>query len=69
MRIDHLILSAILTDICLQHTAADAFFRGYKVTVPKECTEAMSDKAMDNALKFMRDMYNTDIVSLDDIIR
>ena len=64
LNIKHVIISGILTNICVQHTAADAFFLGYKVTIPKETTEALDDDAKKHALEFMKEMYGAKIVSL-----
>ncbi len=34
--VDEVVLTGVLTHICIQHTAADAFFRGYDVIVPRK---------------------------------
>jgi nicotinamidase-related amidase len=62
--IKHLIISGVLADICIQHTAAEAFFLGYKITIPKETTEALSDEAREWAFKYMEYLYGAKIVSL-----
>ncbi|HIE33706.1 MAG TPA: cysteine hydrolase [Candidatus Altiarchaeales archaeon] len=67
--IKELILSGILTDICIQHTVADAFYRGYRTIVPKECTEALSDEDKENSFRAMQNLYNTRVVSLDNLIK
>jgi len=69
MEIRELILSGILTDICIQHTAADAFYRGYKTVIPKECTEALSDEDRENSFGVMQNLYNTRIISLRDLTK
>ncbi|MEX0567985.1 MAG: cysteine hydrolase family protein [Candidatus Njordarchaeota archaeon] len=68
LNVNEIILSGILTDICVLHTAADAFFRGYRISIPRECTEALSDRAKDYAFKFMEEMYGANIVSLDELL-
>jgi len=65
--VDEIILSGILTDICILHTAADAFFRGYKIVIPRECTEALSNQAKDHAFKFMEEMYGARVISLSEL--
>jgi len=62
--VNSLILCGILTDICIQNTAADAFFRGYGITVAEECTETMSDDAKSASFDYMGDMYGAKIISL-----
>ncbi len=62
--VGELILAGILTNICVQHTAADAFYRNHRTTVCRECTEALDEEAREKSLEFMKEMYNTKIKSL-----
>jgi nicotinamidase-related amidase len=66
--VKEVILTGVTTDICVRHTAADAFFRGYRVTVPSECVQTISDEAQCNALDEMKKLYNAEIVSLSKVI-
>ena len=34
----------LVTNVCIQNTAADAFFRGHQVTVLEDCVEAVAKK-------------------------
>ncbi|HEX55247.1 MAG: cysteine hydrolase [Candidatus Altiarchaeales archaeon] len=68
LKIGEIIICGILTDICVQHTAADAFYRGYKTIIPKECTESLSDEAKEYSFRVMENLYNTRIVSLSEFI-
>ncbi|WP_410602536.1 cysteine hydrolase [Amycolatopsis sp. lyj-90] len=43
--VETVVVTGLQTQICVQTTAADAFFRGYNVWVPAECV--VSDKAAD----------------------
>ncbi|MBB5849926.1 cysteine hydrolase [Amycolatopsis umgeniensis] len=43
--VDTVVVTGLQTQICVQTTAADAFFRGYNVWVPAECV--VSDKTED----------------------
>jgi len=61
-----LILTGILTDICVQHTAADAFFRNYKLIVPKETTETLSQERKEYSLRYMSDIYGAKILSVNE---
>ncbi|MFQ6065559.1 MAG: cysteine hydrolase family protein, partial [Candidatus Bathyarchaeia archaeon] len=44
MDVDTIVLTGLHTNICVRHTAADGFFRGYRIVVPKDATEALSDQ-------------------------
>ncbi len=66
--VKEVIVTGVTTDICVRHTAADAFFRGYRVIVPTECVQTISDEAQCNALDEMKKLYNAEIVSLSKVI-
>ena len=65
--VDALILTGIHTHICVQHTAADAFYRGYKLMVVRDCTAALTLEDHERALEYMRKVYGASIVSLDEV--
>jgi nicotinamidase-related amidase len=41
---EKVIVVGVCTDICVLHTAADAFFRGYAVEVPEGCVASFSEE-------------------------
>jgi nicotinamidase-related amidase len=58
--VDALVLTGQHTNICLRHTMADAFFRGYDVVVPKDAVEAISEEDHESGLKYLEVMYKVD---------
>jgi nicotinamidase-related amidase len=66
--VDTVVLTGLVTNICIQHTAADAFFRGYKILVPRDCVEAASDEAHEGSLGYMEEMYGAEITSSEELI-
>ncbi len=60
--IDTVILTGVATDICVQHTAAGAFFRGYDVTVVGDCTASLDADKHEAALEYMKKIYGAEIV-------
>ncbi len=64
-----LILGGLHTNICVRHTSADAFFRGYKIIIARDCVEAFSDEAQDEGLKYLKEVYNAEIKTVDEIIK
>lgn len=66
--VKEVILTGVLTNICIQHTAADAFFRGYKVIVPRDCVDALTDEEQEASLAFMERMYGAEITGSKAII-
>lgn len=67
--VDTLILTGLVTNICIQHTAADAFFHGYKVIIPRDCVEAPSQEEQEAALRYMEKIYKAKITSSDELER
>jgi nicotinamidase-related amidase len=55
--IDWLVLTGLHTNICVRHTCADAFFRGYKITVPEDCVESFTEEDHREALKYIAKVY------------
>lgn len=68
LQIDTLILTGVVTDICIQHTAADAFFKGYRIIVPKDCVEAADASTQKAAIKYLKKTYGCEITSSDKLI-
>jgi nicotinamidase-related amidase len=55
------ILTGIATNICVLFTASDAFLRGYRVVVPRDCVAANSARLTKEALAHMRAVLKADI--------
>lgn len=69
LEVDTVVLTGVVTDICIQHTAADAFFRGYKIIIPKDCVEAANMATQESALKFMKKVYRPQITTSTELLR
>lgn len=67
--VDTVVLTGLVTNICVQHTAADAFFRGFRVVVPWDCVEASSDEAQKTSLSYMEQIYGAEITSSEALIK
>jgi nicotinamidase-related amidase len=63
------ILTGLHTNICVRHTAADAFFRGYKVIVPKDAVEAFTQKEHEEGLNYLKDIYSAKIMTTSQIAK
>jgi len=69
LKVDIVVLTGVVTDICIQHTAADAFFRGYKVIVPQDCVEAVDAPTQNAAIKFLRKAYGSEITTSRELMK
>ena len=65
---DTLMITGQLTEVCIKHTVADAFYRGYRTIVPLDCVQTMSDDLQSQALNDMVSLYGTQIVDSTEVI-
>jgi nicotinamidase-related amidase len=63
------ILGGLHTHMCVRHTAADAFFRGYHIIVAEDGVEAFTKKDHEEGLKYLENVYNAKIMAVDEIIK
>lgn len=63
------ILGGMHTHICIRHMAADSFFRGYKIIVAKDGVEAFTQKDHEEGLKYLENVYNAKLMTVDAIIK
>ena len=54
---DELIIVGLCTDICVFATALDACYRGYKVTIPRDCVFPLYPERGEYLLKYLVDMF------------
>ena len=66
-RVTTLILTGIVTNICVRSTAHDAFFRGYDVIVVQDCVAATSDREQDSSLYDIDTHFGT-VASLEEVL-
>ena len=69
LKVDTLILIGLHTNMCVRHTAADAFFRGYKITIPQDATEAFTEKDYKEGLEYLKNVYNAEITETSKIVK
>jgi ureidoacrylate peracid hydrolase len=57
--VHHLVMTGVVTNICVRSTTHDAFFRGYDVIVPHDCVAATSQREQDSSLYDIDTHYGT----------
>jgi len=62
-----IILAGISTDICVQHTAAGAFYRNYEIAICEECTESIDEETKQQALEYMKRVYGAKVIKLEEV--
>jgi nicotinamidase-related amidase len=55
--------------MCVRHTAAGAFFRGYDIIIAEDGVEAFTEKDHLEGLEYLKYVYNAEVVEIRDIIK
>ncbi|MDN3514030.1 MAG: cysteine hydrolase [Candidatus Brocadia sp.] len=58
----HVIITGVVTNICVLYTTAEAYMRGYKVVIPKNCVAALTQSEHQFALQQMKRVFHTEII-------
>jgi ureidoacrylate peracid hydrolase len=66
-RIENVIVTGVVTNICVRSTIHDAFFLGYEVFVPVECVAATSPAQQESSLYDIDTHYGT-VCDLDSLL-
>jgi nicotinamidase-related amidase len=66
--VETVVLVGLHTHICVRHTAASAFYRGYKIVVPRDGVEAFTRKDNEEGLAYIKEIYNAEITTVDEVI-
>lgn len=69
LHVDTLVLTGIHTHVCVLHTAADAFFRGYNVVVIKDAVQAFTEEDHNWGLKYMEKIYGAKLMSTAEFLK
>jgi nicotinamidase-related amidase len=63
------ILGGLHTNMCIRHTSADAFFRGYQIIIAEDGVEAFTQEDHTQGLKYLEYVYNAKMMSVGEIIQ
>jgi ureidoacrylate peracid hydrolase len=66
-RVSTVLLTGVVTNICVRSTAHDAFFLGYDVIVVEDCVAATSDREQDSSLYDIDTHFGT-VARLDEVL-
>ena len=62
-------VTGVMANICVLHTAGDACALGYDTTVVSDCIETTSDYGKTYALYHLKNVFGSHVVSLDDALK
>lgn len=60
--IETVIVTGVLTNICVMYTASDAYQRGYRVVVPQDSVASVDDEMNRFAIRQMKEVVGAEIV-------
>lgn len=70
LHVDQVILTGIDTNICVRHTAADAFFMGYRIIVVNDAVASWDGREeSEKGIKYMSTIYGAGSITTDNAIR
>ncbi len=69
LQVETVILTGLHAHMCVRHTAADAFYWGYRIKVPEDGTESFTQEDFEYGLKYLKDVYGAEITSVDALIK
>ena len=67
--VDTVVLTGLHTNICVKHTAADAFYRGYNIIVIKDGVQTFTDEDHEWGLKYMERIYGAKLMTTDEFLK
>ncbi len=67
--VDTVVLGGLHTNICVRHTAADAFFRGYKIVIAKDGVQAFTEEDHKRGLEYLKNVYNARLKTVEEILK
>ncbi|XRH75505.1 MAG: cysteine hydrolase family protein [Candidatus Methanosuratincola verstraetei] len=67
--VDRVAITGIDTNICVRHTAADAFFRGYRIAVVRDAVASWDGaEANETGIRYMSEIYGAESPAAEEMI-
>lgn len=66
--VDTLVVTGQHTNMCVRHTTADAFFRGYEVVVPHDAVESLTEEDQEAGLRYLEATYAVKLPPTKEIV-
>jgi len=69
MGVKRLVLTGVVTEICVQNSAAGAFLRGYEIAVPEDCVASPDESSHKSSLEYMKRVYGVNVTNSSELIK
>lgn len=67
--VDTVILTGLHCNMCVRHTAADAYFNDFNIVVPADGTEAFTEADYQGGLAYLKQVYAAEITNVDELVQ
>ncbi|MFX1563570.1 MAG: cysteine hydrolase family protein [Promethearchaeota archaeon] len=68
-KVDTVILTGLHSHLCVRHTAADAFFRGYKIIIPKDGVDSFTKEDHESGLAYIKEYYGATVTDTANVLK
>lgn len=66
---DTVVLAGLHANMCVRHTAADAFYLGYDIVVPRDGVESFTEGEYQEGLEYLKRIYGATISTVSEVIK
>ena len=67
LKIDTVIMTGLHTNMCVRHTAADAFSLGYDIVVAADATDSFTIEDYESGINYLKTVYGATVYSVDEL--
>ncbi len=68
LEVETLIVTGLYANICVRHTAGDAYCLGYNVVVPRDASDSFVKTEYESDLQYLANVYAAEITDVDTVI-
>lgn len=69
LKVNTVIMTGLHAHMCVRHTTADAYFRGYRIIVPTDGVESFTEEDYLNGIKYLKEVYGAELVTIDELVK
>ena len=66
--VDTVIITGLHAHMCVRHTAADAYYWGYNIIIPKDATDSFTEEDYEAGIRYLKEIYGAEITTVDELV-
>lgn len=67
--VNTVILTGLHAHMCVRHTAADAYYRGYNIIVPTDGVESFTEEDYQSGLRYLKEVYGAELTTVEELVK